>query len=95
MLRLGPNTASETKGGQFDDGENSTEVIYRGYDQDPDPGDIDQQQHEKAVWRAPIFTSYSNLRVYFNQSRTGDGWNSREFYFVSVKCVFMTMFSLS
>ncbi|XP_044046218.1 serum response factor-like isoform X4 [Siniperca chuatsi] len=35
----GPDTASETDGGQFHDREYSTEVIYSGSDQDSDSGD--------------------------------------------------------
>ncbi|XP_070774740.1 serum response factor-like [Enoplosus armatus] len=35
----GQNTTSETDGGQFDDKEYSTEVIYSGSDQDSDSGD--------------------------------------------------------
>ncbi|XP_069022800.1 serum response factor-like isoform X2 [Embiotoca jacksoni] len=35
----GPNTASETDGGQFEDREYCTEVVYSGSDQDSDSGD--------------------------------------------------------
>lgn len=41
IARPGPNTASETQGGQFDNEENGAGVIS-GYHQDSDSGDEDR-----------------------------------------------------
>lgn len=43
----GPNTASETDGGKFDDTEYSTEGIYSGSNQESDSGDKEDMRGVK------------------------------------------------